>query len=176
MWRQNKRQNFLFSVSFLHKSKLRVQNCSPFLFHNYFFIGDDVDPNDPIVIISPSISGKDSGLPSHKFSLTPVPISDLNQSRSGGALAGSNTNLASSFNSGLNTVGLNNGYQNQNGDRSGGGAKWGNSSRLGKKAQRWVKIVCNESLIISQIMNCQMEAEEVEEEGLTTGLIQSAVD
>ena len=44
-------------------SQLRVQNYCPFLFHNYFFIGDDVDP---IVIISqsPSISGKDSGLPS----------------------------------------------------------------------------------------------------------------
>jgi len=54
---------------------------------------------------------------------------NLTQSRSGGPLAGSNTNLASSFNSGLNTVGLNNGYQNQNGERS-GGSKWGNSSRL----------------------------------------------
>ena len=104
--------------------------------------------------------------------MTPVPISDLNQSRSGGALAGSSTNLASSFNSGLNTVGLNNGYQNQNGDRSGGGSKWGNSSRLGKKFNDGSKIVGNESLI-SQIMDCPMA---VEEEGLTMGLIQSAVD
>ena len=161
---------FLSSFSFLFKSKLRVQNYSPFLFHNYFFIGDDVDP---IVIISPSNSGKDSGLPSDQFYLTPNSISDLNQSRSGGALAGSNTNLASSFNSGLNTVGLNNGYQNQNGDRSGAGSKWGNSSRLGKKVQQWVKIVDNESLI-SQIMDCPM-VEEVEVDH-TTGLIQSAVD
>ena len=109
--------------------KSRVQNCPPVLFHNYFFIGDDVDP---IVIISPSNSGKDSGLPSQKFCLTPISVSDLNQS---------STNLASSFNSGLNTVGLNNGYQNQNGERSGGGSKWGNSSRLGKTVQPWVNIL-----------------------------------
>ena len=64
--------------------------------------------------------------------LTSISLSDLTQSRSGGALAGSNTNLASSFNSGLNTVGLNNGYQNQNVERSGGGSKWGNSAKLGE--------------------------------------------
>ena len=65
----------------------------------------------------------------------------MSQSRSGGSLFGSapsqsgispaNTNLASSFNSGLNTVGLNNGYQNGGGGGGGGfsGAKtWGPSS------------------------------------------------
>merc|ERR1719233_1348274 len=52
---------------------------------------------------------------------------DMSHSRAGGSLFGStgtpaqsrisppNTNLASSFNSGLNTVGLNNGYQNGGG-------------------------------------------------------------
>ena len=94
--------------------------------------------------------------------MTPISVSDLNQS---------STNLASSFNSGLNTVGLNNGYQNQNGERSGGGSKWGNSSRLGKTVQPWVSILVDESLI-PQITDCLM----VEEVDLTTGLILSAVD
>ena len=94
--------------------------------------------------------------------MTPISVSDLNQS---------STNLASSFNSGLNTVGLNNGYQNQNGERSGGGSKWGNSSRLGKTVQPRVNILVNESLI-PQITDCLM----VEEVDLTTGLILSAVD
>ena len=136
--------------------KSRVQNCPPVLFHNYFFIGDDVDPID---ILSPSISGKDSGLTYHTSSLTPVLLSDLSQSRSGGALAGSNSNLASSFNSGLNTVGLNNGYQNQNGDRSGGGSKWGNSSRLGELQNNYK---LGTKIFVCQITECPME-------DLTTG-------
>ena len=59
LWFTNQSEIFLSCSCFLFKSNLRVQNCCPFLFHNYFFIGDDVDP---IVIISPSNSGKDSGL------------------------------------------------------------------------------------------------------------------
>ena len=66
----------------------------------------------------------------------------MSQSRSGGSLfAGSggaaqtgiappNQNLASSFNSGLNTVGLNNGYQNGGGGgtKFSGARTWGPSS------------------------------------------------
>jgi len=72
----------------------------------------------------------------------PITISpsspDMSQSRAGGSLLASsqsgispaNPNLASSFNSGLNTVGLNNGYQNGGGGGGFGGANktWGPSS------------------------------------------------
>ena len=68
-------------------------------------------------------------------------------------------------------MGLNNGYQNQNGERSGGGSKWGNSSKLGE-VQHWVENVVNESFIISQITDCPTVEVEVDH---TTGLIQSAV-
>ena len=44
-----------------------------------------------------------------------------------------------------------------------------------RKFNNGSKIVGNESLI-SQIMDCPMAVEEAEEVGLTTGLIQSAVD
>eukprot|EP00090_Calanus_glacialis_P013510 TRINITY_DN22193_c0_g1_i2.p1 TRINITY_DN22193_c0_g1~~TRINITY_DN22193_c0_g1_i2.p1 ORF type:complete len:890 (-),score=194.71 TRINITY_DN22193_c0_g1_i2:567-3236(-) len=81
---------------------------------------------------------------SEDVGVEPITISpstpDMSQSRSGGSLLAAsqsgisppNTNLASSFNSGLNTVGLNNGYQNGGG--GGGGSKfsgartWGPSS------------------------------------------------
>ena len=52
------------------------------------------------------------------------PLSDSGRHNS--SSYGSNSNLSSSFNSGLNTVGLNNGYQN--GGLTGGlsSSKWGN--------------------------------------------------
>ena len=64
----------------------------------------------------------------------------MSHSRAGGSLFGStgapaqsrisppNTNLASSFNSGLNTVGLNNGYQNGGGGGTKFSGTWGPSS------------------------------------------------
>merc|ERR1719323_2608580 len=47
----------------------------------------------------------------------------------------SNSNLASSFNSGLNTVGLNNGYQNGGG--LGGGGVGLSSSKWGSNGSSW---------------------------------------
>ena len=47
----------------------------------------------------------------------------------------SNSNLASSFNSGLNTVGLNNGYQNGGGFGGGGGGL--SSSKWGSNGSSW---------------------------------------